>query len=472
MSPISGNNNPKVAIVGTFMCTFDAILIDAPDVKPDTKLYHNFLFNIKEKMASFADVKVYGIVGDEKEAQEMSSRLLKDNVDIIVVVPVAYTLDITTTTLLQNQKAPIIIFSTEILDTLPGNLDFGMAMMYGNVSCIPDVTNGLIKSNIKFNFMMGQIDEKEIIKELKNIILAAKAIAKLKASSIGLLGHEYPGMCDLHVDIKKLEKEFGINFLNIDYDEIYDAFDKVQKAEVEKLKLNLKKYNLGKIENGPLERSLKLVKVFQNISEKYQLDSLAQLCSPIISNKRIGVVPCYGLAVLNEKGVNVTCEYDIGTAIILIILRAITGDAFFTEYYVNDVKKNYILCAHCGFGNLSFIEDKKKVNIVSNPCFPGVMGDGISLEFALPKGIYTMADFVMNNNKIIIHASEVEVVDDKPFPMGVPQMKLRFKNQDKRVAFKKWVELGGVHHFAVTKENITGILQKVADMLGIEFYLV
>jgi len=464
------NIKPKIGIVGTTMSEMDAVL-DVKDIRDDLVYYENFFNKIQNEIKKLGVVVSGGIIGDELQAEEVSDLFIREQVDLIIAVPVNYTLDSVILKLLRSQTAPVILWNTSPMEKIPAKMDYDNAIANAIIACVPTLTNVLIKNNLKFKLISGSIKDKRVFSYISDYIDAVKAIKALKTAKIGFIGNSYPGISSISVDEARVIGKFGSTIVRIENMEIEKVYKNIEtkrtKADIENFK---KKFNFEQLTVDEIERSVRLYNAILDISKEHNLDAIAQLCQYAIISDTIGVAPCFAYSILNTIGTMATCEGDIGTSIALIILREICGDAFFAEYYLHDFEKDFILVAHCGLGNPNFADVKKGIKVLPQPCFPGKNGAGAAFEFNARSGEMTMVSLSMlAPKKWTLVACEVESLDGEVYPMHCPQLKIRFKNGDLNEKFIEFCEKGGVHHLAFASGNQFGKLEKVCDILDLNF---
>ena len=463
-------NFSKIGLVGTTMSEMDAVL-DVEDIRDDSAYYEKFFKKIENEIKKFGTVVSGRIVGDELEAEKISDLFYREQVDLIIAVPVNYTLDSVIIKLLRNQKVPIIIWNTSPMEKLPDNMDYDTAIANAIIACVPTLTNVLIKNDIKFKIVSGSISDKKVLNYINEYIIAAQAVKTLKTAKVGFVGNSYPGITSISVDEARVIGKFGTTIVRIENMNIEKYYKNV---EIGKTKTDLdifkKEFSFNQLTNDEIERSIKLYNAILDISKENSLDAIAQLCSYAIISDIIGIAPCFAYSILSSMGIVTTCEGDVGTAIALIILREISGDAFFAEYYLQDFVKDFILIAHCGLGNINFADTKKEIKVLPQPCFPGKHGRGAAFEFNLKSGEMTMVSLSMlTPEKWTMIACEVESIKSEAYPMICPQAKIRFKNGDLNEKFVEFCTKGGTHHLAFTFGNHLSKLEKVCDILDINF---
>ena len=193
------NFKPKIGLVGTTMSSMDAIL-DVPEIREEREEDEKFLDIIVQKLSEFAEVSNEGVIGTDDEAEAISDNFIKKQVDLILVLPVSYTLDALILKLLKWQTCPIFIWNTNRIDAIPDNMNYEMAYANIAIACIPTLTNVLLKNRIGFKLVSGRHDDAGILNEIRDFAIATKTVKVLKKARVGVIGSSYPGITSISVD--------------------------------------------------------------------------------------------------------------------------------------------------------------------------------------------------------------------------------------------------------------------------------
>jgi L-arabinose isomerase len=186
----------------------------------------------------------------------------------------------------------------------------------------------------------------------------------------------------------------------------------------------------------------------------------------------IGLPPCLATSILTAEGIPFSCEGDLGNAISMLILEHLTGGAAFAETYMIDYSKKHLLLGHCGQGNLSFAQNSCRVCIREHPAFTDSPVKGASMNFSYRKGCATLLNISTDSGcrfKMVISTGKLSPYD--PSDLGVPQGWYD-PGMDIDTFVEKWLSAGPSHHAALGYGNVTSILEKAADMLDMNLYVI
>jgi L-arabinose isomerase len=99
----------------------------------------------------------------------------------------------------------------------------------------PEVTSSLIRAQRKFFLVTGAIDDAAAKEKIAQYLIAAKAVARLLNSKIGIIGHPFEGMTDFMQDNFAVMETFGSTCWPIDHDLVIDAFKTTAEGEAKAL---------------------------------------------------------------------------------------------------------------------------------------------------------------------------------------------------------------------------------------------
>jgi len=463
------SSKPRLGFISTTMGSFDAVL-DVPEVR-DMNQYENLIIKIIDRLKTFADVINFGMAGNEEDATLLHERIIQSDADLFVIFPVNYTLDVVILKLILGLRVPVILLNSAPLSTIPEDMDANVTMENTTIACIPTITNVLIKNNIPYDLVNGTVNDDSVYDEIRKCSFSAMIVRKLRNTRIGVIGQSYPGISAVSVAESLVTGKFGVTLVRLDTNEIAKECSAVPDSEVKRLSEEIQtKWSVTDITSGEITASIRLLPALEKIIEKYKINAIAELCSLLVANNSIGIVPCYAATILTGRGIPFTCECDIATTIAMLILQGFSKDALFLEFYVQDFKQGLSLLSHCGIGNLNLARQDSPVCIKQHPYFPGAKGRGISFEYLTRKGLVTYASLTVVGGRWRMIAGLGESVEMQKRPMSAVQLYFKFKGNDFNRSLKKYCELGGIHHMAVAFGNYLDELRLTCRYLDIDFF--
>ena len=136
----------------------------------------------------------------ENEAVRVASQLKTEQVDVIIVIELAYQKGLIPMRALLDFDLPIIVWNTQLVQDFGEDADFDLIMVNSGMAGLPELTSSLLRAGKNFFVVSGSIDDQEALDELSDYITAARAVARLRNTKIGIIGHPYEGMTDLMQD--------------------------------------------------------------------------------------------------------------------------------------------------------------------------------------------------------------------------------------------------------------------------------
>lgn len=459
-------DKPTIAFVGTTMGEFDAVLT-VDDIRRMDQ-YGPLIAEFLDRLRPAAQVFDLGVVGSDAEASAKRGEIARSGCDLLLVWPLNYTLDTVALHLTQGLGMPLVLLNSTPQPTFPPQFDFAVIMENSTVACIPTITNVLLKNHVEFTLLSGSLADCALIEEIAGLARAAAVGRSLRQSRIGVVGHSYPGISALSIDQASVTGQFGVQLVQIGVEEIAREYRAVSDEEVERLADELcASYVVSDLTPEEICHSVRFEPAMRRLASKYRLNAIASLCQELIANPEIGLAPCHAHTVLAGLGIPVTCECDIATAVAMLILQRFTDEVVFLEYYTQDLARGLAMASHCGQGNLRLAAGPVRVR--PHPCYPARRGRGIAYEYVTRAGDATMACLTSINGRWRMIAAPIECLPHDRLPSSTVQLYFRFKNAEFNAAYRRWCELGGIHHFGVAFGDHYVGLEAACRYLGIEF---
>jgi len=193
-------------------------------------------------------------------------------------------------------------------------------------------------------------------------VRSLKAIKKLSAAKIALIGGIAPGFDDLYFDERKLLKRFdGMSFNRLH--EFSEIKDRALSYKAQDLPGAMKILSEGSTGVHPksyalLETNARVYLAYKDLIRENSYDALAISCWPKFqSEMRYSV--CSVVAQLNDEGIIASCEGDVLSAVSMLMLSAISGEqTTLMDLSDFDASDDTVLMWHCGPASRRFMGDK------------------------------------------------------------------------------------------------------------------
>ncbi len=494
LTPIKKNKRP---VVGLYSVGLKAYWEQFPGLKERLIEYGKF---IETKMSLQAIVKNYGLVDNEDEARKAGEWFNSQNVDIIFMHCATYVTSSSILPIHQICKANVIVLNLQ--PTARINYEettTGEWLAHCGACVAPEIANAFNRYGIKYTVINGLLgldytpaisltDENtakrpEAIKAWNAInewIKAAEVLATLKNSRFGFLGGNYSGMLDMYSDFTMLQAQTGMHVEIIEMCDLDRCLKAVTPEEVKEKLAEIKEiFEIsGDSPSDPLvkrptaeqlEWSATVAAAQERLVKEYNLDALAYYYHGSNGNEYEKLQSGFivGHSLLTAKGIACAGEADIKTALAMKICDILGVGGSFCEIVVTDYIDGTILIGHDGPFHIN-ISDRKPI-LRGMGVFHGKHGTGISVEAKVKTGFITTLNVSQTvDGKLKLIISEAESTNGSIMTIGNTQTPAKFKN-DPDTYMNKWFSQFPTHHFALSIGHNASVLEKVGELLGINY---
>ncbi len=427
-----------------------------------------------QKLERFGKVVHPGFFEHEHEAVRVARELKAQEVDLVVVVELAYQKGLIPMRALLELDVPLVIWNSQLVDEFSEQADFDLIMMNSGMAGLPELTSSLIRAEKDFSIVTGSIDDGQAMQQLEEHILAARAVARLKNAKIGIIGHPYEGMTDLMQDNFALMETFGCTAWPIVHDEVTAAFGQVTEAEARAvIAAEEKKGRAVEVEEAMMVRSARLALALEQVVREGGFDAVAEFDQVWLAEEKIGIIPFFGTSRLLESHVPFTCEADVLRAIAMLVLEEVAGHSTFLEHYILDYRRDQMFNSHDGHGNPGLADPGSPVRIVPTIYYTGVHGFGASFNYAYRPGEVTLFSIgSVGEGAFQLISAEGEFLPMKPRDIAAPQTFFKWEGGSIREFSERWLYSAPSHHHAAAYGRLNAVLHRVADMIGISHVIV
>lgn len=421
------------------------------------------------------------------------------NVDLIFCHSATYITSSAVLPVHQICKAPVVIL----------NLQPTAAMNYEKTSTgewlahccacsVPELANAFNRAGIRHrivNGLLGMDETPEISitnentvgrkeaqrawKEIREWVQAATVKRTLQDSRFGFLGNNYSGMLDMYSDFTMVQAQMGIHVELLEMCDLDRNLQKVTDEEVaQKIKQVREFFQISgdspadPIAKKPTEEQLDWACLVATAQEKmvreYDLDALAYYYHGSGGNdyEKLQSGFIVGHSLLTAAGIPCSGEGDLKTALAMKICDILGKGGSFSEIVAVDYDKETIILGHDGPFHI-LISDGKPV-LRGMGIYHGKRGSGVSVEAHVKAGpITTLGVTQTVNGKMKLIISEGEAVKAQILMIGNTQTHIRFKEHPD-IYMDHWFAEAPTHHCAMSVGHNASLIEKCADLLGLE----
>ncbi|MBN1624129.1 MAG: L-fucose/L-arabinose isomerase family protein [Clostridia bacterium] len=454
---------------------------------------------VEKKLSACGDVYNFGMVDDETQGRKAGEFFNSNNVDIIFMYSATYCTSSCILPVHQICSAPLIILNlqpTAQMNYL--NTSTGQWLAHCGACPVPEFANALERAGIKYRIVNGLLGQSrtpqgsetdeatehrpesvEAWKDIDEWCQAAKVKSMFKYARFGFLGNNYSGMLDMYSDYTMLSAFLGLHIELIEMDDIEKHLKHISEHEVKQKLTEIEEFFSisGDSPSDPLAKkpskeqilwSAKVAIAQEKLVKEYDLDSLTYYYHGNNDNyyERIQSGFIVGHSLLTAAGIPCAGEGDLKTAVAMKICDTLGAGGSFTEIVAVDYNVGSIILGHDGPFHISIAKGKPILRGMG--VYHGKKGSGVSVEANVKTGDVTTLGITQTyagTLKMII--SEGEAIDEQTLMIGNTSTHVRFPSLP-REYMDKWFKEAPTHHCALAVGHKGSILEKTAELLGIE----
>ena len=168
-----------------------------------------FLKTVIDNLQTFSEVNAVPVCSNTNMAKSSIKEFERKDVDLIVIVFIAYAASISALRPLLDTKIPLLLFSTSPKGSMAEGMNSEDIMLNHGIHGYMDLANVLKRNKRQFIFVSGKKDDKKTLNDIEQWSRTAKTVSLLKKSTIGIAGYTFDGMGDFGVDTTMLNAVLG-----------------------------------------------------------------------------------------------------------------------------------------------------------------------------------------------------------------------------------------------------------------------
>ena len=408
-----------------------------------------------------------------QDAAAAGTRLRAADLDLLVVHLATYCTSSQILPAVQAAGVPVLVIDLQPTAKMDHpNTDTGGWLAYCGVCSLPEMSAALTRSGVAFRSVSGHLQDDRSWERVAEWVRAASVQAGLRRARIGMLGHLYPGMLDISTDLTLLSAQLGCHVEVLEMDDLRvrveaapsDAIDDVL-ARTEKI------FDFdASVVDEDLRWAAQVAVGLEALVRDFDLDALAYYYRGLDGElyERIGAGMILGASLLTADGIPCAGEYDVRTALAMLVLDRLDAGGSFTEFQALNFEDGVIEMGHDGPAHLAISAGRPILRGLG--VYHGKRGFGVSVEFGVAEGPVTLLGLTQRQDgRLRLIVGEGDVV---PGPL------LEIGNTSSRVDVGRdpgeWVDdfcAGGpAHHWALGIGRQGATLRRLADLTGLDLY--
>jgi len=420
-----------------------------------------------------------GLVDTVDKAREAASLFATERVDIIFLYISTYALSSTVLPVVQQAKAPVVVLNLqpvaqidyERFNALPSREEMtGEWLAHCQACSAPEIASVFNRAGIDYHLITGVLDSAESWAEISAWVEAARVMAVMRESSIGVMGHYYGGMMDVYSDYTQIAAVFGTRFEIVEIDELKQLRDETTQADVAAMLDSFRTTFDVSPECPPdeLRRAALTAAALRKLVDTHDLGFMAYYYegAPDSDHEDIVTSVIAGNTLLTANHVPVAGEYEIKNAFAMKIMDAFGAGGSFSEFYLMDFEDDVVLLGHDGPAHAAIAEGK--VQLVPLQVYHGKPGKGLSIQMSVKHGPVTLLSVLQRRDgSIKLLTAEGQTEPGPTLQIGNTNSRYRFSIGAKQFV-NAWASAGPSHHCAIGVGHIAQKIENLASLLGIE----
>ncbi|WAM18176.1 L-fucose/L-arabinose isomerase family protein [Rhodococcus sp. JS3073] len=413
-----------------------------------------------------------GFVSDPQESAVAAETLRQADCDLVVIFLTTYLTSSMVLPIAQRTNVPVLLIDlqpTEAMDH--ANTDTGTWLAYCGQCPLPEVANVFRRSGIDFRSVSGYLHDENAWRRIGAWVSAASARAALRHGRLGLMGHLYPGMLDISTDMTLLSSQFGAHVEVLEFDDLRVRVDAVTDRETaDRVALAKEIFALdGSVDPDDLAWGARVSVGLDRLVADFALDAMAYYHRGLDGelHEQLGAGMILGASLLTARGIPLAGEYDIRTAVAMLVSDRMGAGGSFTELQALNFRDGVVEMGHDGPAHLQISSAEPLLRGLG--IYHGKRGYGVSVEFDVTQGpVTTFAVGQNRDGSYSFIASEGEVVPGPLLAIGNTTSRVDF-GRDPGEWTDEWSATGTGHHWALCVGHRAGAIKAAAELLGIEF---
>ena len=421
-----------------------------------------------------------GLVDSPEKAEAAGHSFRQHDVDLIFLYVTTYALSSTVLPVVRRAKVPVILLNlspTAAIDYKSFNQMGDRTKMTGEwlaycQACpVPEIANVFRRCRIPFFQVTGTLENDPVAwNEISSWIEAGRVAHAMEHNRLGVLGHYYGGMLDVYSDLTQQCAFFGGHIEMLEVDELAELRKEVSSGEVG-VRVQ---YFRDTFDVQPdclpaeLERAARTSVALDRLVDLHKLGSLAYYYQGRENSENEDAISSLilGASLLTARGIPVAGECEVKNAQAMKIMDCFGVGGSFTEYYAVDFDDDVILMGHDGPGHIAIAQGKTMVRPLG--VYHGKVGRGLSVEMSVKHGPVTLLSVVQSaDGQLKLLVAEGVSEPGPILEIGNTNSRYRFSMGAKNF-MNTWNTEGPAHHCAIGIGHISGKLNKLGQLLGME----
>ena len=411
-----------------------------------------------DEITEFVDIDFLneeGVLFSEEDCDKVSDYFMRQKIDALFVINCNFGMENVVGLVAHKLKLPTLLWG-------PRDRNFSGGIRYTDTQCgLFAVSKQLKRANVPFSYIENCDMESDIFAAgLHKFLAVATMVKNFKNMTILQVGTRIKPFSSIMYNELELKEKFNVNVKIFNLAEAVGELEQIyntRRKELEEYLVWLKNtFDCGDLSDEYLKKVHAIVYYYEDLAKRNDCNIISGECWTGIT-LGWGANPCLAMCLLAEKGIYVTCEWDMHMSITnILLLSATRGKCKPIQGEMtcrNPENDNSELLWHCGPFPLEYKDEKCKPYLYNT-----------KPSFKLRDGVYTIARFQAEKGKYYLLGGKVSTCKG-PETFGT-YMWVEFKDLPKFE--RKLIEGPYIHHMSEVYGDYTEELKefcKYADVL-------
>ena len=436
----------------------------------DLVRYHGMIADRIRGMGSA--VTDLGMISTAEEAATAAAGLRGGSApDLVVVNQATYSTSTQVLPLLQAMGAPALFLSLQPSPAMDhATVDTGMWLQYCGICSLPEMASALRKAGIPYRSVSGYLDSSAAWSRVEDWVIAAQVRDGLRTARFGLLGHLYNGMLDIATDLGAVPGQLGGHVEVLEMDDLRVRVEAVPDERVDAIIDETRDtFELdASVAEEDLRWAARVAAGLEQLVEDFSLTALAYYYRGLEGGlyERLAAGMILGASRLTARGVPCAGEYDLRTAVAMLVMDRLGAGGSFTELQACDYDAGHVEMGHDGPAHLGIAEGKPVLRGLGT--YHGKRGHGVSVEFSVAHGPVTLLGVGQSaTGRFQLVTAEGAVADGPRMQIGNTTSRIDF-DRDPGEWVDEWSGAGAAHHWALGTGHRASVIDRLGELLGLD----
>ena len=325
----------------------------------------------------------------------------------------------------------------------------------------------------KFAFTLGPQDDPRVRRDLAIAARAGQVRQALRKARFGLLPGRNEQMQSTFVDEFRLRREIGPQVKLLSVSELKRKADSLQNEEVCSYVEQLRaEYPVRGVDEEDLALGARASLALAHLAVDQKLDVLSLDDIDPELHEVFGLRPCLYPPFLDELGVVLGLEGDLGAATALFVMQRLTGGPlFFVEFWFWDELQNVIVGGHAGVQNPQAAVPGQAWISHDYEFAQSDRSEGAHFQFVARSGRVTLLQMRATPGSWQAICVLGEALDDGPWLEGYPHAAIRLDVSVEQFV-RRAAKVGTTQHWIMGYGDIDAEIQALCDWLDIPLEII